>query len=108
MVKSRRGPSISTPKMRFEPFGREIEIGRATSVLEVALSGGIPLEHSCGGMGSCTTCRVLVESDPTKTSPRTELEEEIAQGRGFKLNERLSCQLAPTNGLVIRVPRRRI
>ena len=55
-------------------------------------------------MGSCTTCRVIVESDLANLSPRTELESEIADSRGFTERERLSCQLFPANGLTVRIP----
>ncbi len=77
------------------------------SVLEVALHNDIDLSHSCGGMGSCTTCRVFVESDLTLNNPRTEIEEEVASSRGFQENERLGCQLDPHPGLIVRVPNRR-
>jgi 2Fe-2S ferredoxin len=93
-----------TPSMTFLPMNRTVAIGGATSVLDVALQNHIDLSHSCGGMGSCTTCRVWVESDPTHLSPRTELEEEIASSRGFDERERLGCQLEPQQNLIVRVP----
>jgi ferredoxin len=98
----------SSSTMTFKPMGLELEIGSAESVLEVALCGGIPLEYSCGGMGSCTTCRVIIESDLRKASPRTSLEAEMAESRGFRPEERLSCQLLPHPGLVVRIPKNRL
>jgi 2Fe-2S ferredoxin len=74
------------------------------SVLDLALRAHIPLEHSCGGMGSCTTCRVIVESDVTLLSPRNEVESERAEERDFAENERLSCQLLAHAGLRVRIP----
>lgn len=88
----------------FQPGERAAPIGSATSVLEVALKNNIDLSHSCGGMGSCTTCRVFIESDLTNLSPRNELEQEIASSRSFAENERLACQLEPVNGMVARIP----
>jgi len=58
-------------------------------------------------MGSCTTCRIVLESDPSRASARTELEQEIADSRGFSAQERLSCQLEPHDGLVVRIPAER-
>lgn len=92
------------PAMIFNPGNRCATIGSATNVLDVALQNHIDLSHSCGGMGSCTTCRVWVESDPSILSPRTELEEEIASSRNFEERERLGCQLEPQKGLVVRIP----
>ncbi len=88
----------------FQPFGIACEIGDAESVLDVALANEIELSHSCGGMGSCTTCRVLVESPLELLPPRNELEQDIAEMRGFRPEERLACQLPPSPGLVVRVP----
>jgi 2Fe-2S ferredoxin len=76
----------------------------ATSVLEIALENGIDLNHSCGGMGSCGTCRVIIESDPSILPARNEIEAEMAEARGFDLTERLACQLAAIPGTVFRSP----
>jgi 2Fe-2S ferredoxin len=62
------------------------------------------LAHSCGGMGSCTTCRVIVVHTPQPLPERTELEQDIADMRAFRPEERLACQLPPLDGLVVRVP----
>lgn len=91
-------------KILFLPCGREIPVESESSVLEVALKHKIAIPHSCGGMGSCTTCRVFVEQSPQALPHREEMEQDIAQMRGFAENERLSCQLPPLPGLVVRVP----
>jgi len=91
--------------MRFQPQDRICSFKSETSVLEVALKHGIPLDHSCGGMGSCTTCRVLVEVSAHPLPPRNDLEQEIADMRGFQDHERLACQLPPSPGLEVRLPR---
>lgn len=54
--------------------------------------------------GSCTTCRVIVVKSDGPLPERNELESDIATMRGFRPEERLSCQLPPTPGLVVRVP----
>ncbi len=95
------------PTMTFRPANKAVEIRDHVSVLEVALSGGIPLEHSCGGMGTCTTCRVFVQSDLGRTNERTEPESEMAESRGFRPDERLACQLIPHEGLVVSLPKKR-
>ena len=95
---------MSDKNILFLPMHISAPIGTAASVLEVGLKAGIDIGHSCGGMGSCTTCRVFVEKHVAPLSERTELELEITEGRGFKRNERLSCQLEPAAGMVVRVP----
>lgn len=91
----------------FLPQSQSCAIRGEESVLELALKNEIAIEHSCGGMGSCTTCRVIVESPVDELPPRNELESDIAEMRAFEPKERLSCQLAPFAGLVVRVPIKR-
>ena len=74
------------------------------SVLELAISHHLPLESSCGGMGTCTTCRVFVRSDLSKMSERNEVEAEMARDREFEEFERLSCQLEAFDGLEVEIP----
>lgn len=88
----------------FLPHEKLCEIEGAENVLEVALRNGLDVGHSCGGMGSCTTCRVIVEKSKDPLPARNELEEDIATMRGFSDLERLSCQLPPLEGLVVRIP----
>jgi 2Fe-2S ferredoxin len=95
---------MTDKKIHFLPMDIGFAVGTSQSVLEVALKNGIDIGHSCGGMGSCTTCRVFVEFSPEPLPERNELEQEIADSRGFSENERLCCQLAPLPGLVVRVP----
>ncbi len=90
--------------IHFLPSDTQCPIRSEQSVLEVALRNGVNLAHSCGGMGSCTTCRVYIERCPTPPPPRNELEQELADSRCFADNERLSCQLPPVAGLVVRIP----
>jgi 2Fe-2S ferredoxin len=88
----------------FLPSQMSCPIGSEQSVLEVALRNGLEIPHSCGGMGSCTTCRVEIESALDALAPRNELEADIAEMRNFSPRERLSCQLQPQDGLIVTVP----
>ena len=90
--------------IHFLPSDKICQVKSATSVLEVALQNGLDIPHSCGGMGSCTTCRILVERCAEALPARGELEQETADTRGFADHERLACQLPPLNGLVARIP----
>ena len=83
----------------------EIQAQNQASVLELALSHKIRLNHVCGGFATCGTCRVIVEKAVEKLSPRSGLELEMALDRGFADNERLCCQISPVDGLVLKVPK---
>ena len=95
---------MSGKSVHFLPLEKSCVIKNEESVLELALRNGIDLPHSCGGMGSCTTCRVIVVSSPTPLPERNELEQDISDMRGFNPEERLSCQLSPLAGLVVCIP----
>lgn len=90
--------------MEFQPLARVCDFSHEESILEVALKNNIEINYSCGGMGSCTTCRVIIDQGLELLPPRNELELAIAQERGFSDKERLSCQTPPMDGLVCRIP----
>lgn len=100
----KKANSKTNPYLTFVPGNKQVPIGQFSTVLAVALGNKIDLNHSCGGMGSCTTCRVFVEEAPAGCPPRTELEQELAEERSYGDDERLACQLEPTSGMVIRIP----
>src|SRR5690242_15699026 len=81
-----------------------VQASQDESILDVCNRLGIELDHSCGGFGSCGTCRIYVEKCVDSLAPRNEIEEEIAQDRGFEKSERLACQTHPVEGLRIRRP----
>jgi len=86
---------------------RPFHCEQTCTVLEAALKNKIELNHSCGGMGTCGTCRVRILSSLESLGPlepRNEIEIEMANDRGFAENERLACQLAIVNGLKFRIP----
>ncbi len=92
------------PETAFRLGDRDIPFSTEDTVLEALLHEGIQMDYSCGGMGSCSTCRVIVDSNLNELPKRTIPEQEIAQDRGFARNERLSCQLHPYVNLKIRIP----
>lgn len=91
-------------KMTFLPGDKICEFEGSPSILELAIANGAPLNHSCGGMGSCTTCLVQIISTPRPLNARTDLEVEHAEARGFADFERLACQTLAVDGLVVEIP----
>jgi 2Fe-2S ferredoxin len=83
---------------------KNIDASHGKSVLEAFIGAGIDLNHSCGGMGTCGTCRIIVENSAEKVAPRNQIELEMAEARQFSANERLACQLTVQSKLRIRKP----
>ena len=92
------------PKMTFLPMKQVCEFKGKPSILEVALAHKVPLNHSCGGMGSCTTCMIHVVKGVEQLAPRNELENEHFKVRAYKPFERLGCQTEAFDGLIVKIP----
>ncbi len=94
----------STISVTFLPLERIVEASHEESLLEAGLREGLEISHSCGGHGTCGTCRVLIVEGLDQMAPRSEAEEELATDRKFKPNERLCCQNTAVDGLVVEIP----
>ena len=92
----------SGPEVYLAPDNKPLKIGDSETLLDVALSNDVFLSHICEGMGSCTTCRVLIKKGDA--GPRSEVEQDRATERKFRANERLACQVLPVEGLVFEIP----
>jgi ferredoxin len=62
------------------------------NLLNILNANNLSISQSCGANATCTTCRVLVVKGIENCGPRTEIESERAEERGFAANERLACQ----------------
>ena len=85
-------------------FAEVLAFVDSQTVLEVALENKIRIATSCGGMGTCGTCRVEVLESPPGFEDRNEIECEMAKERGFTPRERLACQMKIQPGLFVRIP----
>lgn len=98
--------SMTPLKQRFICNFRLIEVPAlpGESLLDVALKSQLPLHHSCGGMGTCGTCRVIIREGLEWLPPPNEIEQEMIQDRGFPPAERLACQLEVEPRAVVIIP----
>lgn len=90
--------------IKFLPENRLVEASQEETLLEAGLREKIDIPHSCGGFGTCGTCRVWVRQGLEFLPPRNEVEQEMATERGFEDHERLCCQNHPCPGLVLEIP----
>lgn len=74
------------------------------NLLELLNEHKISINQSCGGFGSCTTCRVLIRYSENTLPIRTEIETERAIERRFCSNERLACQLELESSVELIIP----
>jgi ferredoxin len=88
---------------------REVAAAEGAILLEVAQNDGQPLEGTCEGQMSCSTCHVIVAPDDWSRLPRASEEEEdmLDLALGATRTSRLACQIVLTpelDGLTVRMP----
>ena len=77
------------------------------TLLDVALLGGVNIEHACGGVCACSTCHIYVEEGMNQLSEAEEDEEDrVEEAPGLQRNSRLACQciIEGDGPVVVRVP----
>lgn len=92
-----------------EGDSRDVEAEAGAILLEVAQNDGQPLEGTCEGQMSCSTCHVIVAPDDFARLPRASEEEEdmLDLAIGAARTSRLACQIVLTpelDGLTVRIP----
>jgi ferredoxin-2, mitochondrial len=88
---------------------REVLAAEGDRLLEVAQNDGQPLEGTCEGQMSCSTCHVIVAAEDFDRLPRASEEEEdmLDLAVGATRTSRLACQIlltAALDGLTVRMP----
>src|SRR5687768_6935269 len=79
-------------------------ISPGQSLLEVALTHEIELQHNCGGVCACSSCHVYIEKGAAHFEGATDQEEGfVDRAINPRLNSRLGCQcvLQPGGGQVM-------
>lgn len=102
-------------KITFDPAGKTVEVdpaalpanhfGKHGSLLDIALTNGVHIEHACGGAGVCGTCHVIVTAGAEHLSPPTDEELDVVdQAPGSTLSSRLACQAIVQGDVTVMVP----
>ena len=74
---------------------QEVEAAEGAILLEVAQNAGQPLEGTCEGQMSCSTCHVIVAAEDFARLPRASEEEEdmLDLASHVTRHSRLACQI---------------
>lgn len=81
------------PHEKICPEGVTVEAIPGQTIIEVALSQGIEIEHACEMSCACTTCHVIVREGYNSLEPPEEREEDLLdKAWGLEPESRLSCQ----------------
>lgn len=81
------------PKVVFLPLNRTVYAPKGKSLLDLAFENDIVIEHNCGGLCACTSCRVIIKKGMTLLKEKCEEEKKLLCNIGLVESEhRLSCQ----------------
>ena len=84
------------------PYGNH---GLPGSLLDIALSHGVELEHACGGVGVCATCHVIVNQGAENLAPADDDEmDRVDYAPGSTPQSRLACQAVVKGDVTVTVP----
>ena len=104
-------------RITFLPMKKDVEVfsaeistkgdGLPGSILNTALSAGIEMDHSCGGVCACSTCHVIVRQGLDSCNEATDDEEDMLDlAPGLDPQSRLACQCVPdgSQDIVVEIP----
>jgi ferredoxin len=93
---------VATVTVRIENEGLEVSVPLGTTLLDAAIEAGSNLDHYCGGMCSCGSCRLAVVSG--HVSAIEAMEESTLNVVREGEADRLACQTRALGDVVLRVP----
>lgn len=93
------------PKITFLPLNQSFEAKVGESILDVALTNDVPIEHACGGFCACTTCHIIVKSGMENLSQLEDEEQDRLEvaATGLTASSRLGCQAKVHGDVVVEV-----
>ncbi len=88
-------------KITFQPAGRTLSVAKGDTLFNIAADGGVHVNTTCGGGGSCGECKVRFDQDPPEPSPLDYMHLSAGEiGEGY----RLSCQVTAVRDIEVHVP----
>ena len=80
-------------KVIFLPLNTVVNGEKGKTLLDLAFENDIVIEHNCGGLCACTSCRVLIKKGMLLLKEKSKEENELLIDAEFSTEEnRLSCK----------------
>jgi len=92
----------SSRLVEFQPLGRRVRVPEGASLLEAGRQAGLILSATCGGLGSCGSCRVTVTTGIAGAPEASE--RELLSALELERGVRLACRVHVGDDLKVHVP----
>jgi len=86
-------------RVHFNPDNVEIVVDQGENLLQAAIAAGVRIYASCGGAGTCGTCKVQIEKGEVETTRTDKVSDEE-----FSKGIRQACQSKVLSDLSVYVP----
>jgi len=86
-------------KVHFEPDNTELVVEAGANLLEAAIDAGVHITASCGGAGTCGTCKVIIKSGEVESTRTEKVSDEE-----WEQDVRQACQSKVLTDLTVHVP----
>ena len=86
-------------KVHFEPGNIDIIVKKGENLRQAAIAAGTHIYASCGGAGTCGTCKVLIKQGEVETTRTVKVSDEE-----FKRGVRQACQSRVITDLSVHIP----
>jgi len=86
-------------KVHFKPDNVEIVVDQGENLLQAAIAAGVRIYASCGGAGTCGTCKVQIEEGEVETTRTDKISDQE-----FSKGIRQACQSRVLSDLSVYVP----
>lgn len=93
---------LETVMVSFEGSGLQVGVPVGTTLLDAAVEADADLNHYCGGMCSCGSCRLEIVSG--EVSAKEDMEETTLDIVREGETDRLGCQTRAMGDVVVRIP----
>jgi len=93
---------LPVPSIFYAPDQISIDADGRQTLLNAALSAGIPHTHVCGGNARCSTCRVIVLEGLENIDPPNDEEKALAERLGLPKEVRIACQATVSGPVRVR------
>jgi 2Fe-2S ferredoxin len=91
-------------RITFLPVGTSGEAPEGETILEAAERLGVALNHECGGVASCSTCRIQVREAGSALSEIDLDEREVLERERLDADYRLACQARVRGDITVTIP----